>query len=830
MPNGLDALDSYFASRGWTPFSFQREAWDAYRNGESGLIHAPTGTGKTYAAWLGILSQWLDTHEPIQPNAAPKKRNTAAPLQALWITPLRALAADTARSLAEPIEALGIDWTVETRTGDTSSSTRNRQRSRLPSALVTTPESLSLFLAREESEALFADLKLIIIDEWHELLSSKRGVQTELCLARLRRWCPELRLWGLSATFGNLDVALRTLLGVADYTTGEIRHGRLIQGETPKAVRVESIIPRSIERFPWAGHLGLALLDDVIRIVEKGQSALIFTNTRSQTEIWYQAIIDRKPDWAGDVALHHGSLDPKTREWVENALRDGLLRCVVCTSSLDLGVDFTPVDAVIQVGSPKSVGRLLQRAGRSGHQPGVESRVTCAPTHAFELIEAAAARDAMHAGHIEPREPIQNALDVLAQHIVTLGLGGGFTADELYREVRTCYAYRALSESEFRWTLDFVAFGGSLHAYPEYNRLTLLEDGRYIVERQDVARIHRMSIGTIMSDSTLKVQYLKGDSLGFVEESFLSRLKPGDKFTFAGRVLEFVRIRDMTAFVRLSRSRSGLIPRWYGGGFPISIQLAEAVRRKLDEAIAGQYGSPEMQSVRKILELQAKWSRIPPTGELLIERVKTREGHHLFFYPFGGRLVNEGLAALCAYRIGQLHPITFNIALNDYGFELLSDTPAPLDDALAAGLFDRDRLADDILASLNASEMTRRQFREIARIAGLVIQRFPGGQKSARQLQATSGLIFDVFQKYDPDNLLLAQAQREVLERQLELNRLTWTMDQIGAGQIRVVDPPRPTPFAFPLMVERVRETMSFESLSDRIARMQLVLEREADE
>lgn len=823
----LNPIETFFASHGWTAFPFQIEAWQAYLNGESGLIHAATGTGKTYAAWMGVLAEWLAQH-PESHDEGSLRAQHAAPLQALWITPLRALAADTEGALREAIEGMGVNWTIETRTGDTSSAARNRQRKRLPSALVTTPESLSLLLARADSEEMFKHLRLVVVDEWHELMASKRGVQTELGLARLRAWHPDLRTWGLSATMGNLPVALQAMLGVANIETGEVPQGRLIQGQEPKAVHIESIIPPQIERFPWAGHLGLNLVPDVVRVIEQGRTALVFTNTRSQTEVWYMALMDAKPEWIGEIALHHSSLDRNTREWVEDALREGRVRCVVCTSSLDLGVDFAPVDAVLQIGSPKGAARLLQRTGRSGHRPGAESRVTCVPTHAFELIEVAAARDAIAAGHIEARPPIERPLDVLAQHMVTIGLGGGFESEQLYREVRTSLAYRDLSRAEWDWTLDFVTRGGeALRAYPEYSRVELV-DGRYIVTNKTVGQMHRMSIGTITTDASLKVQYLRGAEIGYVDESFLARLKPGDKFTLGGKVLEFVRIRDMKAFVRRAKSNKGVIPRWLGGGFPLTSELTDAVRDKLEEARQGVFNSVEMEAVRPILELQAKVSQIPARGELLIERTKTRDGHHLFVYPFEGRLVNEGLAALCAYRMAQLQPITFTLAVNDYGFEMLSSERAPLETALANGLFDPESLAEDIFSSLNASELAKRQFREIARVAGLVFQRFPGGQKTSKQLQASSSLIYDVFMKYDPGNLLLAQASREVLERQLEVNRLQHSLDKIAAGPVQIVETRRPSPFAFPLLVERLRETtVTSEKLADRVKRMQLALERE---
>lgn len=822
----MNPVLEWFAAQGWTPFPFQREVWEAYAHGESGLIHSPTGTGKTYAAWLGALMEWVDENPP--PYAA-LRRSQAPPLTVLWITPLRALAGDTAEALRAPLEALGIPWTVETRTSDTSSTVRGRQRARLPTALITTPESLSLLLARDNAEELFTHLRAVIVDEWHELMSSKRGTQTELALARLRRWKPNLRTWGLSATMGNLDAALRTLIGVANYETGEIPAGRLVRGDVSKPLIIDSLIPETVERFPWAGHLGLKLLPQVLDRIAGSRSALIFTNTRSQTERWYQEIVEARPEWIGEVALHHSSLDAETRQWVENGLREGRLRCVVCTSSLDLGVDFPAVDLVFQIGSPKGVARLMQRAGRSGHQPGAASRVICVPTNALELIEVSAAREAMLAGQIEDRPPVEKPLDVLAQHLVTVGIGGGFASADLYREVRTTQAFRDLTPDEWDWTLDFVARGGAaLRAYEQYNRLRE-QDGRYAVTDEQIARAHRMSIGTILSDVSLEVHYIRGGRVGSIEESFATRLKPGDKFTLAGKVLEFVRLREMKVWVRAARGIKGIIPRWYGGGLPISEGLTEAIREKLDRAREDVYDDDEMRALRPLLRLQAKWSRVPASDELLIERVKTRDGHHLFFYSFAGRLVHEGLAALVAYRLSRHQPITFTLAANDYGFELLSPEAAPLESGLARGLLSVENLLEDIAHSMNASEMAKRQFREIARVAGLIVQRFPGGQKSNKQLQASSGLIYEVLANYDPGNLLLGQARREVMQRQLEQSRMQRALEQIARGKLCVQDVPRPTPFAFPLLVERLRQTVSSETLEDRIQKMQLSYERWAD-
>jgi ATP-dependent Lhr-like helicase len=818
----LRTAEQWFESRGWHAFDFQREVWRAYLAGESGLIHAATGTGKTYAAWWAALLEYLSDEYLSRP-VRRRARSSSLPLRVLWITPLRALAADTAGALLEPVTDLDLPWTVETRTGDTSASLRSRQSRQLPTALVTTPESLSLLLSRENASAQFADLRAVVVDEWHELMGTKRGVQTQLALARLRGICPRLRTWGLSATIGNIDEAKTTLLGMRP------SRSRIVRGVEPKTVVVDSLIPPVIERFPWAGHLGTQMIAQVVAAIEEGETSIVFTNTRSQTEIWYQAILAERPEWAGTIALHHGSLDRKRREWVEEGLRTAKLRCVVATSSLDLGVDFSPVDRVLQIGSPKGIARLLQRAGRSGHRPGALSRVTCVPTHTLELIEVAAARDGMEAGAIESRYPVTRPLDVLAQHVVTIAAGEGFQPDELLHEVRQTQAFGDLPDDEWQWVLGFVSNGGAaLEGYPEYSKVVPGEDGVWRVEDRTIARRHRMSIGTIVGDAHIGIQYLRGSRLGTVEESFIARLSPGDRFVFAGTPLEFVRVRDMVAWVRRAPNVSGSIPRWQGSRLPLSGELASALRSRLGEAAEGMFRGPEMEALRPILEVQRKWSSIPRPGEFLIERVKTREGFHLFFFPFEGRLVHEGLAALFAWRISRLEPITFSMSFNDYGFELLSPDEAPIDAALDGGLLDPSNLVDDIPSSLNATEMAKRQFREIARVAGLVFPGFPHSGKSARQLQASSGLFFDVFRRYDSGNMLLSQAHREVLERQLERTRLGHTLQRLANAKVVVTTPPRTPPLAFPLLIDRTRERVSSEKLADRIRRMQRALERAA--
>lgn len=831
--------EAWFAGRGWTAFPFQREVWAAAAAGCSGLLHATTGAGKTYAVWFAAMQRAaMPAADALAappadagvraaiPAAAPRKpvRRAAAHgigLRVLWITPMRALAADTLRALQDAAP----DWQVEARTGDTSSAQRARQNKRLPDALITTPESLTLLLSHPDAAERFKHLAMIIIDEWHELMGNKRGVQTQLALARLRQWNPSLLVWGLSATLGNLERARDVLAP----------DGVIVEGHVSKQIMVDTLIPDNPSRFPWGGHLGVQMLQPVLGEVEKHGSTLVFTNTRSQAELWYQHMLDARPDWAGLIALHHGSLDKEVRDWVEQGLKQGKLKAVVCTSSLDLGVDFLPVERVLQIGSAKGIARLLQRAGRSGHAPGRVSRLTLVPTQSMELLEAAGAIQAVAARDIEARPVPEKPLDVLVQHLVTIALGGGFRSEALLAEVRSAWSYRNLSDDEWQWALDFVARGGqTLVAYPEYRRVLADEHGVYRVPDAALGRRHRMGIGTIVSDSSLHVKYVSGGRLGSVEESFISRLRKGDHFLFAGRILEFVRLHEMTAYVRRATGAKGAVPRWQGGRMPMSSELAHAALAQLQLATKGRYEGPEMRALQPLLEIQQRWSSLPTAHSTVIETMHSREGRHLFMFPFAGRSVHVGLASLLAYRVGRMTPVTFSIAVNDYGFELLSaqelDWAALLDAAQGSdiGLFSIEHLLEDVLASLNATEMSQRRFREIARIAGLVFQGYPGQGKSARQLQASSSLFFAVFSQHDAGNLLLTQAQREVLEQELELGRLRATLLELQARSVRFHAIKRATPFGFALMVERFREKLSTEKLSDRVARLVRELEKAA--
>lgn len=813
----LEEFSRLLTAAGKEPFAFQKQTWRAYLQGEDGLVHAPPGTGKTLAALLGPVIDGSSS------GAAPATQ-APSPLQLVWITPLRALATDLERSICDLLADLRIPWRAEKRTGDSTSAQRTRQRARLPEILITTPESLSVMLSWPDWSKHFASLRAIVVDEWHELLGTKRGVQAELAIARLKGIVPSLRLWGLSATIGDLDGAMQTLL-----VGTPLPKRRRIDAKQSKKIEIDSIIPQQIERFPWAGHLGVRLAREVIPIIERSQTTLVFTNTRSQTELWYQALLAELPALAGQMAVHHGSIDRSLRGWIEENLQSGKLKCCVCTSSLDLGVDFSAVDHVIQVGSPKGVARLLQRAGRSGHAPGQTSHLTFVPTNVLELVELTAVKLGIEKGWLEDRCPIDKPLDVLAQHLVTVALGGGFEPAALLAEVRRTAAYQHLSDEEWKWVLDFCQHGGSsLAAYPDYHRLVW--DGlRYTVSSSRIARRHRLSIGTIVADAMIAVRYRKGGQVGMVEESFVGKMKPGDRFMLAGKILELVKVHDNTAWVKKSRGTTTTVPQWMGGRLPLSSQMSRALRSLFHDARDGTLASAEMEALAPIFEVQREWSIIPGAQQFLIERLRSRDGYHLFFYPFDGRLVHEGLAVLFAYRMSRLEPISFSMAMNDYGFVLVSPTPPPLEKAIESGLLEAGPLTDDVLHSLSTSQMCRRQFREVARIAGLLFEGYPGARQPSRHLQASSNLFFDVFEKYDPGNLLLLQAQREVLQSQLEIQRMRQVLERLSTSQIVILELPRATPLAFGLLVDKMRDRVSSEKLADRVRRMQQPLQRAAE-
>jgi ATP-dependent Lhr-like helicase len=795
------------------PFEFQKQAWHYYLNGYNGLLNAPTGSGKTYALWLPVVMEYIINNKDYR-----KKKSIG--IQLIWITPLKALSKDIEKAMKEVCEALEIPWQVSTRTGDTTQSVKSRQNKNLHQVLITTPESLHVMLSQKGYPKLLAGLKAVVVDEWHELLGSKRGVQTELALSRLRGFNPELKVWGISATIGNLREAMDVLLGEHK------GKAKIVRAEFEKKIEINSILPDEVEKFPWAGHLGIRLLHKIIPILRASKSTLVFTNTRSQSEIWYQKILEFYPEFAGVIALHHGSIDRDMRAWVERALHNEKLKVVVCTSSLDLGVDFRPVDTVIQIGSPKGVARFLQRAGRSGHQPDAVSRIYFVPTHSLELVEAAALKEAIASKIFEDRQPILKPYDVLIQYLVTLAVSDGFNEEEIFREVTSTFAFQTLRHDEWQWIMKFITSGGdTLKNYDEYSKV-VFEDGLYKLTDRRKALFHKLSIGTIDSDLSMNVRYLSGGRLGSIEEGFIASLKNGDVFSFAGRNVELVSIRDNTAFVRRSKKRSGRVPSWAGGRMPLSSRLTEMLRVKLNEALEPYPKDIEVRTIKPIIDLQVQRSAVPRSDELLIETFDTDEGYHMFVYPFEGRLVHEGMAAIFSYRISKLKPMTFSYAMNDYGFELLSDTEIPIEDAINNGLFSEENLIEDIYKSINSGELAKRRFRPIARIAGLVFTGYPGKYKTTKSLQASAQLLYEVFSKYEPGSLLLKQAHEEMLQFQLEEYRLRKALARIIGQKVIIKKTGRPTPFAFPIMVDFMREKMSSEKLEDRVRKMQLKYEK----
>lgn len=834
---GQQVIRQWYRQKNWQQFPFQQEMEDAYLSGNSGLLNAPTGSGKTFAVFLpflaGYINQYPDTYKTRQNNG----------LLMLWITPLRALTNDIRKAMQEVCDEIGLPWRIMTRTGDTSAAEKQALKTKLPEVLLTTPESLHLMLAQKEYFRIFQSLQVVVIDEWHELLGTKRGVQVELGLSRLRalasvgssqfavgsrkgKDCPlptahcKLKIWGISATIGNLEQAVDVLLG-NDFAKENIK---MVRAYVDKKLVIKSVIPENIESFSWSGHIGVKLLPQVMDIVAKSNTTLIFTNTRSQAEIWYHAILDNYPEYAGIMAMHHGSLDNELRNWVEQALHAEALKVVVCTSSLDLGVDFRPVDSVVQVGSPKGVARFMQRAGRSGHAPGAISKAWFVPTHSLELLEGAALKQGIKQGIYESRDPMLLSMDVLIQYMVTLAVSDGFRADELFNEVKSTYAFADLSRKEFNELLDFITKGGKVLAqYDEFLKVEI-DNGLYKVNTRRVAMRHRLSIGTITSDVSIRIRWLSGKSLGTIEESFISKLKEGDSFWFAGQNLEFVRIKEMSAYVKKSNAKKGLIPSWMGGRMPLSSQLSAVFRDKLDEVAHGIENDEEVIALKPLFKLQAELSHLPQSHEFLIESFRAKDGHHLIFYPFEGRLVHEGMASLLAYRISRIRNFSFSIAMNDYGFELLADEDIPIEQALEdAEFFSINNLLDDILHSLNANEMARRRFRDIAHIGGLVFTGYPGQPVKNRHLQASSSLLFDVFSEYDPGNLLVRQAYNEALAFQLEEFRLRAALQRIIKQSIVLKEIYQPTPFAFPIMVDSLgRERLTTETMEERIAKLTL--------
>lgn len=822
----LVPIIEHFTIRGWQPLAFQAETWAAYLAGRSGLVQVPTGSGKTYAAVMGAIAEMIAT--------------PTMGLQLLYITPLRALSRDIEQAIKAPIEAMGWGITVESRTGDTSSARKTKQMKQMPNILITTPESLAVMLSYKDGAKRFGTLQGVILDEWHELMSSKRGTQAELCLGYLRSLQPTLRTWGISATLGNLEEAAQTAVGLG---TAPV----IIRSNLKRETVITSICPESVDTFPWAGHLGLRMFETLLAALDMEKSTLIFTNTRNQAERWYQALNFALPEEADRIALHHGSIDVKEREAIEAGVKSGDIKWVVCTSSLDLGVDFQPVERVVQIGSAKNLARLLQRAGRSAHVPEGTSEVFFLPTNALELLEISAFRRGLELGDVETRRPQYKPYDVLVQHLVTLACGDGFEPQRTLENLRQTMAYADLTDEEYQWVLNFIENGGHcLGAYPRYKKV-VLENGVFKVSDPKLARFHRMGIGTITSNTPVKIVYTNRKEIGTVEESFVSRLKKGDVFFFAGRQLEYFQMKDMVLYVKGTKKKSTVTPTWGGGQLAISDTLSHHLRCEVERARSfiasnddnrrvhprsdapvqdnnqrdqADLANDEILTIAPILEAQQRLSTLPSADELLVESCKTREGQHLYVFPFEGRFVHEGLGFLWGYRFAKQKAATFTISVNDYGFEILGPKGYPYQELFSTDFFSLESLEDEIRASLNISELTQRQFRGVAQVAGLVFKGYPGSRKTSSQLQVSTSLLYEVFTKYEPENLLLKQAEREVLQDQLESHRLAKTLSRLDRRSVVWKATQRPSPLAFPLLVERLNSRLSNETLLERIQRM----------
>lgn len=801
-------LQQWYTRKNWKPYPFQLQLADAYAAGLHGLLNAPTGSGKTYAMFLPVVCTQL---QKIADGQLP-----APGLKVLWITPLRALAKDICKALQEACTIMQLNWKVELRTGDTETAVKQRQKKQMPDVLIITPESIHVLLCSPGYSALFQHMETIVVDEWHELLGSKRGVQTELAISRIKHIAPNLRIWGISATIGNLVEAMEVLVGKdipEEKTT-------IIRSHAKKEIAVHTVFPESIEVLPWAGHIGLKLLPQIVDIIYAAHTTLIFTNTRAMAEIWYHQLLAFDEELAGQIAMHHGSLSREVRDWVEESLHAGTLKAVIATSSLDLGVDFRPVDTVIQIGSPKGVARFTQRAGRSGHQPGAVSTIYFAPTHALELVEIAAIKQALTEDIVEKREPFVMCFDVLIQYMVTLSIGEGFREKELHQEILSTHAFHLISDDEWRWCLQCITQGGdALGAYDEFVRVGVVHDVYRIMNRTAATR-HRLQIGTIVSEPVLHIKYVKGGFLGTMEEYFISRLHPGDVFWFAGQCLEFVMLKEMTAYVRKTKEQKAITASYMGGRMPLSSYMSELLRKQLESPGALAESKAEFQLLEPLLYLQKMRSHIPATDQLLVEVTHAEDGMHIFCYPFEGRMVHEIMSSLTAYRLSLIKPMSISVAMNDYGFELLCNESIEINEQVVRKLFDVQHMETDVMNSVNAMEMAKRKFRDIAIISGMVFTGFPGKIKKSRHLQSGSQLIFDVLLQYDPKNLLIRQAYDEILNDHMEHARLRKAFMRIASSQIVIRYSDRFTPLAFPIVVDSLREKLTSERLSDRIARM----------
>jgi ATP-dependent Lhr-like helicase len=855
----------WFASRGWTPRPHQLELLAKARAGRSALLIAPTGGGKTLAGFLPSLVElsalYLSPHagrgrhtEGVAGEGAsrsfpggnaplprsdlqsslpsPRGRALGYGLHTLYISPLKALAVDVARNLESPVAEMALPVRIETRTGDTPASKRQRQRRHPPDMLLTTPEQLALLLASADAPYLFGSLRRIVLDELHALVTSKRGDLLSLGLARLFRIAPELTSIGLSATVAEPDDLCRFMVPQRDQQS---RADLIVaQGGAPPDVTMLD----SDEHVPWAGHSARYALGELYALIKAHRTTLVFVNTRSQAEGIFQDLWHLNDDNLA-IALHHGSLDVAQRRKVEAATAAGRLRAVVCTSSLDLGVDWGDVDLVINVGAPKGASRLLQRIGRANHRMDEPSKGVLVPANRFEVLECRAAIDAVAANAQDTPAARVGALDVLAQHVLGCACAGPFLADELYREVATAAPYAELTRADFDAVVDFVATGGyALKAYERFARIRQGKDGRWRIAHPMVAQRYRLNVGTIVEADMLKVRLVRsraskliargGRLLGEVEEYFIETLVPGDTFVFAGEILKYEALVEDEVYVSRTTAEDPKVPAYEGGKFPLSTYLADRVRAIISDPPAWR-SLPEQ--VREWLEIQKWRSQVPGRRELLVETFPRANKQYLVCYPFEGRLAHQTLGMLLTRRLerARLRPLGF--VANEYALAVwgLGDVAARISrgELSLSALFDEDMLGDDLEAWLAESALMKRTFRNCAIIAGLIERRFPGQEKSRRQLTISTDLVYDVLRSHQPDHILLRVARADAATGLLDVRRLGEMLSRIK-GRIVHKAPDHVSPLAVPVMLEIGREQVYGEAADSLLAETEAELVKEA--
>lgn len=795
----------WFGEKGWSPRAHQLELLARAQAGQSVLLIAPTGAGKTLAGFMPSLTELAN-----RPRRKPGEAHRG--IHTLYISPLKALAVDIERNLGKPVEEIGLPVTIETRTGDTPSHKRQRQKLVPPDILLTTPEQLALLIASNDARRFFEDLRYVVLDELHSLVTSKRGHLLSLGLARLRAFVPDLQTIGLSATVAEPDELRRWL--VAQNPAGAMAGLITVAG----GAKPDISILDSQERVPWSGHSARYAIPEIYEAIKRHRTTILFVNTRSQAELLFQELWRANED-SLPIALHHGSLDVGQRRRVEKAMGDNALRAIVATSTLDLGIDWGDVDLVVHVGAPKGASRLAQRIGRANHRMDEPSKAILIPANRFEVLECRAALDANYLGAQDTPPLIKGALDVLSQHVLGVACGGPFDAEHLFEEVRSAAPYAALGRETFDRVVDFVATGGyALKNYERYARIRRTKEGLWRVSHPSVAQQYRLNVGTIVEMPELNVRYVRqgrgmagrgGPVLGKIEEYFAETLRPGDNFLFAGKVLRFEGIRENECFVSNGAGANIIVPSYAGGKFPLSTYLAEQVRGMLADSDRWK-ALPEQ--VADWLRLQKEKSVLPKRGDLLVETFPRGNRHYMVAYPFEGRLAHQTLGMLLTRRLERAHARPLGFVATDYSLAVWAlDDMAALFKAKKPSLgqlFDEDMLGDDLEAWLNDSWMLKRTFRTCAVIAGLIEKRYPGQEKSGRQVTVSADLIYDVLRSHEPDHILLQATRTDASAGLLDVSRLAEMLSRVR-GRIVHKHLDQISPLAIPVMLEIGKEPVN---------------------